>query len=81
MIIKDRNARGVTTAISELNLTLGTLIPMVEPLLTQDTGDPGKLRVIPGRINPGNHDDAVPAQADLKQTHGNVKDFRKRYLG
>lgn len=54
---------------------------MVEPLLIQNAGDPGKLRVIPGRINPGNHDDAVPDQADLKQTYGTLKDIKKRYLG
>jgi len=81
MVIKARAAQGTVTTVSELNLTLGALIPMVEPLLTQNAGDPGKLRVIPGRINPGNHDDAVPEQADLKQTYGNLKDFRKRYLG
>ena len=81
MVIKGREAQGTVTPLSELNLTLGALIPMVDPMLTQNGGDPGKLKVIPGRINPGNHDDAVPEQADLKQTYGSLKDFRKRYLG
>ena len=66
MVIKGREAQGTVTPLSELNLTLGALIPMVDPMLTQNGGDPGKLKVIPGRINPGNHDDAVPEQADLK---------------
>lgn len=79
-VIKARAAQGTVTPLSDLNLTLGVLVPMVEPLLTQNPGDPGKLRVIPGRINPGNHDDAVPEQADLKQTYGTLKDFKKRYL-
>lgn len=81
MVIKARAAQGTLTPLSDLNLTLGALIPMVEPLLIQNAGDPGKLRVIPGRINPGNHDDAVPDQADLKQTYGTLKDIKKRYLG
>lgn len=80
MVIKDRASKGTMTAMSELNLTLGVLVPMVDPLLTQNGGDPGKLRVIPGRINPGNHDDAAPDQMDLKQTYGTLKDFKKRYL-
>jgi len=80
VVIKARAAQGTITPLSDLNLALGALIPMVEPVLVQNAGDPGKLRVIPGRINPGNHDDAVPEQSDLKQTYGTLKDFKKRYL-
>ncbi len=35
---------------------------------------------MPGRLNPGNHDDAVPSAAELKETCGNLRSFKKRYL-
>jgi hypothetical protein len=80
LIVRNRTATGITTVLSELDQTLGELIPMAEPLLTLERGDPGKLRVMPGRLNPGNHDDTVPAAAELKETCGNLRSFKKRYL-
>src|SRR5215213_4769724 len=43
--------------------TLGHPGPLVEPLLTQDTSHPGKLRTIGGNTNPAKHEDSVPALA------------------
>jgi hypothetical protein len=80
LIIRHRTATGITTVLSELDQTLGELIPMAELLLTLERGDPGKLRVMPGRLNPGNHDDTVPSTAELKETCGNLRSFKKRYL-
>lgn len=80
VIVRDRTARGTTTFLSDLGQTLGQLVPMTEPLLTLDRGDPGKLRVMPARLNPGNHDDKVPSTDELKQTWGNLRTFKKRYL-
>lgn len=80
LIVKDRRSRGIAAALSDLNENLGTLVPMTEPLLAGDGGDPGKLRVMPPRLNPGNHDDAVPGMAELKMTLGNLRTFKKRYL-
>jgi hypothetical protein len=80
LLVKDRRAQGGSVVPSDFDKTLGELIPMVEPLLTQNGGDPGKLRVMPARLNPGNHDDSPPSLADLKVSHGNLTDFKKRYL-
>lgn len=80
IIIKDRRSRGIPAVLSDLNEALGALVPMTEPLLTGNGGDPGKLRVMSGRLNPGNHDDAFPAMAELKNTLGNLRSFKKRYL-
>lgn len=80
VVIKSFADRGEAKHLSDLSCSLGDLIPMTTPFLTKNGGDPGKLRVIPGRLNSGNHDDAAPAQADLKQCLDTLRELRKRYL-
>lgn len=80
MLVKQARSKGDNVMLSNFDRTLGELIPLVEPLLTLDPSDPGKLRVIPGRLNTGNHDDSPPSSADLKTTCGNLTSFKQRYL-
>lgn len=83
LILQDLHASGNRSAnLSDYDgKNLGQLFPLVEPLLTRDPSDSGKLRVIAAQLNPGNHDDTTPSAADLKVSYGNLKAFRRDYLG
>jgi hypothetical protein len=59
---------------------LGLLVPLVEPLLTQDPSHPGKLRTVNRALNPANHDDGAPGSSVLRQAIDDLRDLKKRYL-
>jgi hypothetical protein len=80
MLLKEARAAGIDATLSDFDEVLGKLVPRVERLLTLNSGDPGKLRVMPGRLNPGNHDDSPPALAELRQCHGDLVAMKKKYL-
>jgi len=82
MLVQERRKNGERSALvtDYDGKTLGQLRPMVEPLLTNNTSHPGKLRVIVQRLNPGSHDHEVPPIGDLKQCLGDLKALRKEYL-
>jgi hypothetical protein len=82
LLVKDRKANGDTAAnLSDYaGKVLGELHTLVIPLLTKDPSDPGKLRVMTGHLNPGNHDDNLPSVSDLKNALGNLSAFHRDYL-
>jgi hypothetical protein len=82
MLVKHRHDQGDTAAkVSDYDgKTLSDLVPQVEPLLSRDPSHPGKLRVIGQRLNPGAHDHQVPPPGDLKQSLGDLRYLRKKYL-
>jgi hypothetical protein len=82
ILIEDRCSRGDDRAcLSDYDgKNLGDLLDDVYPLLTQDPAHPGKLRMIARRLNPGTHDDTVPAAGDLGVSHGDLKALVRVYL-
>ena len=80
--MRDRQAKGDgSAALSDYaGYTLGQLQPKVDPLLTKDPADSGKLRTLTRHLNPGNHDDQVPAAGDLAICLGDLEAFRRAYL-
>ncbi len=82
LLIKERRSNGEDSAsLSDYDgKNLGDLLGDVYPLLTADPSHPGKLRVIGRRLNPGTHDDTVPAAGDLRVCHGDLRQLRRTYL-
>lgn len=82
LLVRDRQAKGDTSAaLSDYDgYTLGQLQPKVDPLLTKDAADSGKLRTLTRHLNPGNHDDQVPAPGDLAVCLGDLEAFKRSYL-
>jgi hypothetical protein len=71
--IKGRRAAGETCDISEYDgQTLGPLLPIVEPYLT-DNEERGKWRAIKTILDPSHHDDAVPARTALMTASGDIE--------
>jgi len=82
MLVQQRSAAGDSdTLITDYDRqTLGVLVPLVEPLLTQDPSHPGKLRTVNRALNPASHDDGAPGSSVLKQAIDDLRDLKKRYL-
>jgi len=82
LLVRDRQAKGETTAaLSDYDgLNLGQLQQKVDPLLTKDAADPGKMRTLTRHLNPGNHDDQVPAAGELAVCLGDLEAFKRTYL-
>jgi hypothetical protein len=82
ILVKGRRKNGDASAdITEYTDSAGTLeqlVPAVCPFLT-DGAHPGKLRVIAQTLNPGKHDDDVPAKEALRQAFGDLQGFKKQY--
>jgi hypothetical protein len=82
MLVKNRRVTGDKNAvISEYDgKGLDSLVPKVEPLLTKDPSHPGKLRALPGSLNPAKHDDEAPSKGALRVALGDLGYLRKEYL-
>jgi hypothetical protein len=84
MLVSQRFAEGdqdaLITDYDGPGWNLGALVPLVEPLLIQDPGHPGKLRTVNRALNPANHDDGAPGTSVLKQAIHDLQDLKKRYL-
>jgi hypothetical protein len=82
MLVKKRNTEGDQDAlITDYDgQNLGSLVPLVEPLLRQDPSHPGKLRTVNRALNPANHDDGAPGSSVLKQAIDDLRDLKRRYL-
>ena len=58
------------------------LAQQVIPYLDGDPSHPGKIKTIRADLNPSPHDDeAVPTRQALREALGNLRKFRKDYLG
>lgn len=80
IIVRGRRNEGREASLVDFDeKNLGQLIPEVEPYLS-DPSHPGKLRAIPKLLNPGSHDDAIPAAADLGVAYGDLQKFKRCYL-
>lgn len=81
LAIKERRARGDSAAaLSDYQgKTLGDLIPVVEPYLT-DPSHRGKLVTIGSGLNPSNHDDGIPDSGTLSTAYGDLNRFKRDYL-
>lgn len=61
--------------------TLEWLCPRVDPLLTHDPSDPGKLAVFRKTVNRACHDNTPPGTEEMKQACGDLRRFVENYLG
>lgn len=57
---------------------LRELVPLVSGY-TLDNAEKGQWRTFAKVLNPGNHDDEVPATTDLKQVRGNLRRIAKEH--
>lgn len=57
---------------------LGELVPLVSGYAL-DNAEKGQWRTFAKVLNPGNHDDDVPATTDLKQVRGNLRHIAKAH--
>ncbi len=82
ILVADRRRNGDALALlSDYDgFVLGTLIPLVSPLLAADPSHAGKLRAAANNLNPGSHDDGVPSTSALRQSHGDLKQLAQTYL-
>ncbi len=87
IIATARTATGVSTSVADVEQEarmLGPLVRLVKPYALSD-GERGRWSNFAGVLNPGNHDDDVPSNADLKQVRHNLKEIarahRSRYPG
>jgi hypothetical protein len=82
LLIKERYAQGdALVAVSDYGgQNLDTLIGKVERMLTRDPSHVSKLRRIGAHLNPGSHDDRVPAPGDLQVCYRSLKELGQAYL-
>lgn len=72
IILQGRRENGETCDLSEYEgIVLGDLLPTLEPYLS-DNGERGKWRAAKTVLNPGHHDDEVPARTALMTTAGDL---------
>lgn len=80
IIVRGRRSEGREASLVNFDgKNLGQLTPEVEPYLS-DPSHPGKLRAIARILNPGSHDNMVPAAADLSVAHGDIQELKRCYL-
>lgn len=80
LIVRGRRQAGDMVTISDLDgKTLEALGELAEKYLT-DPSHPGKVRALRRNLNPGKHDDDVPAQGVLAVSHGDLVSLRKFYF-
>lgn len=83
LLVKKRREGGdsaaLTTDYSGTSGTLGYLVGEVTPHL-ESPDEPGKLRLLEQRTNPGNHDDDVPPKTTLAVCLGDLTAMKRKYL-
>ncbi len=73
IILKGRRAQGDDCDIGEYDgKTLGPLLPILNPYLVDDS-ERGKWRAIKTILDPGHHDDVVPARSALMTALGDLE--------
>lgn len=79
ILVKERTKEGHKVSLTSFDkMTLEKLIPDVNKYL-KDQSESGKLAYVKNLLNPGNHDDEVPSQADLSTAYGDLLKFEKDY--
>jgi hypothetical protein len=82
LLVKHEKANGnVAACLSDYDGdVLEWLCPHVQPLLTKDPSDQGKIELFQKTVNHACHDNAPPGNEEMKVAHGNIRRFVKDYL-
>lgn len=81
IVVRKRTEAGEAASIADYEgKTLGPLIADLEPYF-QDPSHKGKWKNANELLSPGPHDAEVPTVNDLRVAFGDLKRFRRDYLG
>ena len=80
LVRKRREAGDATALITDYSGAKGTLDSLIDEAIPHLAGshEPGKLKMLKLLINPGNHDDDVPARTTLAVCRGNLVALKKK---